>query len=574
MNLPPHIAAYALERMRIARGEESLMTLPLEKRRRLVEKQARVEDILRAEPVSAIIGLTALITSAIGPSVAIAGATITAGQIGGAILAIAGSFALSALSASLSGSRQAAATTLPGGAGVSTADNSGARKIGSSPIPPYRLALGTVTSSFDQIWGRSKPPFIWLGGELAAHRCGRLKGFFVNDKAVPIDGNGLPTSPPFYDGATRFIELSYRDGSEEQEIDPIVLRDITNPAMPASFRQRGHTTVFAKLNYGASDNAHKDLYGDNLNLLFTFEGARYFDPRVAGCSLAGEESWVNGETAALCIARYLYHPWPDMRLLDPGQLDWDLLAQAAEIDDAPRAVLNADGTVSFEKNHAISGLVLASDDPLQKMRELLTACDGLLIIDRGKYHVLPGAPREPAGTLHQDMLAGGFDVQLETPDDSLINTVKTEFVAPGRDYKPAVGPVRKRADLVALDGRPLETTLSLPYTPGDARAQRLAERKLNESRGGDGSGSSRVTFSGLWSREARRYKAGDVVRLWLRDLPKWNGVYQVTRVGRALADGTVQIDMQSYDKRKYDWYAPGDQQPFDLDQAVLDAQAA
>lgn len=539
------------------------------------------------EPISGIIGLTALIQGAIGAGITIGGTFISAGAIGGAIVGIAGSIALSAASAAMQ--RRQTASALPGGYGVSTVDQ-GTRQAGSSPIPPQRLALGVVTTSFEKCFGRKKPPYIWIEGLLAAHRCGRLRAVIVNGRRVPLESaNGgvvlsleegatgilRPNTAPFYDGITRFIEVSYRDGRDYQAICPIIARDFTNPAMPATFRQQGHTTVTVKLHYGANDAAHKALYGSDgqLNLLFEFEGAPYIDLRVPGCSIEDPESWVSGSNASLNIARYLYHQWSDARLLDPGQLNWDLLSKAADIDDLWRGVVNDDGTMGVERNHTVDCIVLSPEDPVQKIRELLTACDGELIIDRGKYHVLPGHPYLPIGTLHQDMLAGGFDIQQETPDRDFVDTIMTEFIAPDRDYKPAVGPVLKWPRLATIDGQPLETTLSLIATRGHARAQRLARRKLIESRGGDGTGSERVSFSAVWSRAARRYKAGDVVRLYLRDFPKWNGVYQIKKRARG-PDGTIVLDMLSFDKRRFAHHAPTDQQPFTINPAVLAAEAA
>lgn len=525
------------------------------------------------EPVSSVIGLTALISSTIGSSVTIAGVAITASQIGGAIVGIAGSLALSAANGSMQRRQNSSVPSLGVGTSVESIEQN-LRQTESSPLPDQRLALGTAIGAFSTCLTRSKPPYIWMQGVLASHRCGPLLAIYVNGVRVPLDASGLPTAPPFYDGSTHYLEVSYRNGLDGQALDPIIARDI--PEMPASFRQRGHTVATVKLHYGNSDAHHKDLYGSGgqANLLFEFVGAPYIDLRVPGCSISDPDTWVHGSNASLNIGRYLYHPWPDMRLVDPGQLNWDYFCEGADIDDLWRSYVKDDGTLAVERNHTVDGIIVASADPRQTITSLLTACDGKLIVNRGKYHVLPGHPRAPIGTLSQDMLAAGFDVQLETPDRDLINTIKTEFLAPGRESKPAVGPVLTFEHLIALDGRPLETTLSLAYTLGDPRAQRLARRKMIESRGGDGNGSQRISFSGVWSRAARNYKAGDIVRLFLRDFTDWNGIYEIQRTAPDLNAGTVQIDMLSFDKRRFDHNALTNQRPFTLSQTVLSAEAA
>jgi hypothetical protein len=249
----------------------------------------------------------------------------------------------------------------------------------------------------------------------------------------------------------------------------------------------------------------------------------------------------------------------------------------ADIDDRMVGVLGADGVTTLERNHTCDGVILSGFNPVSMLRELLTSCDGFLVARGGKYHVMPGAPGAPDGTLTQAMLAGGFELHTETPDADLINSVKTEMVAPDRDYKPAVGPVLVRADLVRLDGQPLETTLSLPYTEGGngaARPQRLALRKLKESRGTASGRSRRRAFTGTFGADAKLYPAGAKPRLAFEDFPAVDGVYLVTRRSRAAEPGTFTLEMVEWDNARFAFNPATDQRPFTLDAAVLAAQAA
>lgn len=186
---------------------------------------------------------------------------------------------------------------------------------------------------------------------------------------------------------------------------------------------------------------------------------------------------------------------------------------------------------------------------------------------------MPGAPTEPIGTLTQGMIAGGFEMHTETPDRDLINTVKTEFVAPDRDYKPSVGPVVAIPALVASDGQALESTLTLPFTEGSARAQRLAMRRLLETRGGSVSTMKRA-LTASFTVEARRYRAGDVVRLVFPDFPTVDGIWQVRRTSREAAGGPIAMELVSWSNARFAWHAPRDQKPFEIDAAVIAAEAA
>jgi hypothetical protein len=477
------------------------------------------------------------------------------------------SIGLNAAVSALSGSQKQSALT--GGQGISVGDQ-GLRVPVRQPIPPQRLVLGTVTASGALFFQRSDPPYIWLGYELASHECGDFVSLILNGITVPLEdpGTGIlrPTAAPFYDGSVRYLEVSYRNGDANQAIDPIIARDITNPAMPATFRQRRHATVVIKANYGTTDAIHKDVYGSegNFNPLFRFQGAALPDPRKPGFDEDDANTWVTGSSnASLGLARYLIHPWPNMRLVDPGKLNWDLIAAAADIDDQWRG--KADG--SKERNHTADGVIFSTDDPFETCRRLLTANDGLLVIQRGKYHVLPGTPRDPIGTIDQDMIAGGFEFQTETADRDLINIVKTEMVAPDREYNTVVGPVLRRDDLIVTDGRPLETTLSLPFTEGDARAQRFANRKLLETR-------TAGAISGTFTIAASRYKAGDIVTFDFRDFPEVFGTYQIRKTARDPSMMRVQTDAVRWSNDRFAWHAPSEQKAFTLDEDVLAAEAA
>lgn len=522
-------------------------------------RQMSCDPISLAIGAQAVFGSAALFTSAAGVTLFTTAATIaTTAAIG---------FGLSYAASAIGPAGAARDSTLAGGQGISARDQ-GLRVPVRQPIPAQTLCIGTVFKAGALFFQRSDPPYIWLGYELASHRCGPLEQVFLNGIDVPLDTNGEPTSTPYYDGTTRYLKFSYRNGETDQAIDPLLDTDF--PSLPSTFRQRGHATVVVKARYGSNDNAHKDIYGSegNFNPLFRFQGAALPDPRAPGFDPEDESTWVFGSSnASLGLVRYLVHPWPNMRLVDPSKIDWDLVAEAADIDD--KWFGKKDGAV--ERNHTADGVIFSTDDPLEVCRKFLSSCDGILVNERGKYHVVPGAPRQPVASIHQDMLAGGFEFQSEPADADLINIVKTEFVAPDREYNVVVGPVLRDEDAVTADGRPLETTLSLPLTLGDARAQRLAKRKLFESRGGK----SLSVACTVEAADRTRFKAGNVVRVDLRDFPEVNGLYQIRRIARENGMvSRIHIDLVSWSNDRFPWHAPTDQQDFTLDDDVLDAEAA
>lgn len=571
MSIPAYMAADALRRMREEEGRTgapALLGIPAA--RQLVGRHGKTGRILKAEPVSTAIGIFAIESLGLASTIGFAGAT----ALGSTILAVGASLALSAASMALQKSTKQSDLNAGGGYSGSGTLSQASRRPQIAALPEQRLVLGTVTSSGVLCWRRYDPPYLWHMYLLAAHECGDFQSLIVNGIDVPLrdPGTGIlaPTATPFFDGADIFLELGYRNGDVNQAMDAIVARDF--PTMPDTFRQRGHTAAMLKADFGATQAAHENLYGtqNQFNPLFRYAGARYFDPRVPGCDMNDPQTWVEGSSASLCLARALYHPWSDMKLLDVGSINWDMMIEAADIDD--RWVARADGTL--ERNHTVSGIINSGADPLQMSKELLTACDGFLIMRGGKYHVMPGAPRAAEGTLHQDMLAGGFELHTETPDRDLINIAKSECINPDLDYKPVVGPVLRRDDLIVRDGKPLEATYTLPFTEGHQRAQRLLSRKMIEARGSASGATLRRAFSGTFGIEARNVRAGQIRNIEFRDFPKVDGEYLITQSRRDETNTRFQIDGVSWSNDRFAWHAPSQEMPFEVDQDVLDAEAA
>lgn len=506
--------------------------------------------------VAAAAGQAALSLTA-GASLATSAAAFSAATaIGSAVGSIGLSLALSAAGGVL-------ADALRAKQGLDSAQSisSGLRFPVTQAIPPQRMVLGRATTSGVVFFQRADPPYYWLGLILAAHECGAMEKLYVNGQVVSLDNSGLAINTPFYDGSTTYIEASYRNGATDQAIDPIIARDF--PAMPTTFRQRGCATLVVKAHYGASDAVHAQVYGTNgvLNPLVRFQGAKAYDPRAPGHDVSDPTTWAWTDTASLCMFRWLTHQWPDMQHVKPNEVDWDMVKAAADVDELWKA--RGDGTT--ERNHTINGVVVAGEDAYALARSMLVANDGHLILKGGKYYPVSGKPTNPVGTLHQGMLASGFGYQPEPSDRNLTNIVKTEFVDPDRDYQVVVGPVRKRTDLIAADGRELETTVSMRFVEGHQRAQRLADRHLRRSRVGR-------AMTAKFTIEGSQYKAGDVVRVDFRDFQHVNGLYQIMRARKSSVNGIVSFDLVGWDDQVFLGYnAANDEVAFTLDPDVLAA---
>src|SRR5690606_14850247 len=327
----------------------------------------------------------------------------------------------------------------------------------------------------------------------------------------------------FRDGDRKYIEVSFRRGTLDQAIDPIIARDF--PDMPASFRQRGHATIVIKAHYGFGDGFeaqfedHKRVYGDQgtLQPMIRFRGARVPDLRRPGVSLDDPTTWIWSDNAALCLARFLIHKWPDTQILPTDRLNWDLFMRAA--DECDRWETSKDGTTF--RRHTVNGVVQSTDDPWDVIENMKIAMGGHVVIERGKVYPIVRTRRAPEATLHQEMIVGGLEYTSEARARELVNIMKPTFIAPDREYQEVAGPVLRREDLIAQDNKPRESSLRGAFVEDHRRMQRIASAHLNWARDG------RTLTVGA-TMEAMSWTVGKVYRVHLLGpLARVNGLYEL-----------------------------------------------
>ncbi|MFC5385201.1 hypothetical protein ACFPLB_04375 [Aquamicrobium segne] len=450
-----------------------------------------------------------------------------------------------------------------------TNDPGGLQQILKQAIPSQRLILGRATTGGALFFYRAKKPYIWYGILLAAHEIDGFENLFINGHTVFIGDDGFATSVPFRDGDRKYIEVSFRNGTLDQQIDPIIARDF--PDMPETFRQRGHATIVIKAHYGFGDGFekqyedHKRVYGDqgSLQPMVRMRGAKLPDLRKAGVSLSDQGTWVWSDNAALCLGRYLTHKWPDTQILSPDRLNWDLLLRAA--DECDRWEASKDG--STFRRHTVNGVVQSTDDPWDVIENLKIAMGGHVVLERGKVYPIVRGRREPKATLHQEMLVGGIEYTSEPRQREQVNIVKPTFISADREYQEVAGPVLRRDDLIAQDNKPRETSLRGAFVEDHRRIQRLASAQLNWARDGR-------TLSCGATLEALSWGVGNVYRIHLLGpLARVNGLYEL--VSKAWDDrmSGYRLSFVGYVPTATD-FDPDDEQDFIIDEDVLTAQAA
>jgi len=489
------------------------------------------------------------------------GALAAATYIGAAALTI-GPLALS-VGVSAYSAHQARKNLAP------VSDPNGIQQILKQSIPAQRLVLGTATTGGALFFYEAKKPYIWMGILLASHEVDGLDSVFINRNRVYFDGSGLATSVPFTDGSNVYLKASFRNGSIDQAIDPLIAADF--PTMPATFRQRGHATLVIRAHYGfgadfqAKFDDHKRIYGDQgvLQPLIRYRGAKCYDTRQAGHVLEDPTTHTWTDNAAITLARYLTHQWPDTRLVDPDRLDWDQIAAAA--DECDKWETAKDGT-TFQR-HTANGVIQSTDDPFDVIENMKVAMGGHLILDRAKIYPVVRTRREPQATLHMGMIRGGFEYVSEPRDRELVNIIKPTFIAPDREYQEVAGPVLRRTDLITQDNKPREASIRGAFVEDHRRMQRIASAALKQARIG------RTLTVGA-SLEALTWAPGKVYAVFLTgSLARANGQYELVEKAWDESLRGYRLTLVGYDPTVTD-FDPQSEQDFVLDEDTLEAEAA
>lgn len=446
------------------------------------------------------------------------------------------------------------------GAGGSSAPNSPeVRGNSRQAIPSQRVIYGYVRVGGAVFFlDDSKPPYLYLGLMLSKRRITNVFQTYVGTNPVEFDTvaentiSSTVTAPYRSGGGTVRLFQCFRDGDPDQVMDAILAADFPN--LDAEFRQRGIATMMMKFRFGPNAEEHQAIWGNVQipNVLFDVAGAPVYDPRDPTQDMDDEDTWKFSNNAALVQADYLRQPYGGRQ--PTSKMRWDEIALAADYDDSLVGI--ADGTL--QRRYTIDGVITLNQIPVDVMGAMLQANRGFVVQHNGRMWVTSSRPQDPVMTIHDNMLVGKIDFRGSAPKKSLVNKVRTRFVAPDREYQIVDGPVLESTELETEDGEVLEAPISLSFTREHQRAQRIAYAYRQDSRLGK-------SISCQVSLDALGLRAGLVVKFWSVLFPMMNGIYFIEETLFAEDFSSIQLVLNEYDKDIDASWLPSMEQEFVLE---------
>jgi hypothetical protein len=260
------------------------------------------------------------------------------------------------------------------------------------------------------------------------------------------------------------------------------LNSADSTAFAASFRARGIATAMIRYKYKAK------VYQGVPNPTFKFKGARIYDPRLdstnggAGTHRYDDETtWEWSDNAALCLAWYLIKTNIGGEYDPATEIDWTLVAAAANVCDDLVDI----PTASTQARYTCNGILLASDDFVQNVSRFVDCMLGRIIFRDGKWRMYAGSWTTPSHTINkEDWLEGGLSVQFIAPRGSgRWNGVRTFYTDKTRQYQRVESYPRTNAGYTVDDGdERIWLEIEQPLCDDEYEAQRKGEFLLRQSR--------------------------------------------------------------------------------------------
>jgi hypothetical protein len=350
-------------------------------------------------------------------------------------------------------------------------------------LPPYRFAYGRYSA-----YG-SPAPFKVRGGHLYAclllnsrpSAGGAIKITF-DKRTVNLTGDMFDFAGPGAEATnSRWINSGPFGAPDAMVHAWMGLGDQTGPPaeivaeapdlFEATDAWRGRTVLWLRLRSGGRNKRLERWPRVPPEIEVEMDWSKVWDPRDVAQDPDDPDTWEWSSNQALCaLDALMRNPVAPYRIEHLDIPSWII---AADVADEPVA-LKAGGT---EPRYRVNGLIDWSSGEVEQLVEpmILAGAGGVTRIG-GKLAAIPGAWQEPEVTISEAALEGDLTVEALQPGDDVFSGVKTTYVSPDRDWRPADAGVYRVPGAAALDGGAEKIrTVDLEMVTSPTQAQRIGK---------------------------------------------------------------------------------------------------
>jgi hypothetical protein len=402
---------------------------------------------------------------------------------------------------------------------------------------PRRIIYGRARVSGPLIYAASygaQKEWIMLVIPLADHPCQSIDAIWLGETRIPaaqIDVNGLVTAGRF---ANNVYVKRYLGTQTSADADLVA----NSPdGWTAADKLTGITYIYLRMRFNA------DLFPYGIpNISAEVTGKTQIpEPRD---TVLGGPSIPTGYSNnwALCILDYLKAEYGLAATDD--EIDLPSFIAAANLADEA-VPLNQAGTET-QKRYTLDGSFTLDEAPIDIIEKMLAPGGGALVYVAGKYRIYGGAYNAPAITLTPSDMAGDFEVTTKPPRRDLFNSVRGNFIDPGRFWQSSEFPPQQAAALITEDGEEIWREIDLPFVLDATRAQRIAKQLLLRAR-------QSIMFKGSFRYASLDLTVWQVVALTIPDLGWVAKPFRIMSWSFSPESGLISLIMQEEQAASYAW---------------------
>lgn len=314
-----------------------------------------------------------------------------------------------------------------------------------------------------------------------------LVAAFVNEVnlnvATVLDGTphpdyGLSIGPTGFDLYRDKIWVKFYDGTQTAA-DPMLLSKYAS----RDERPWQSDMVLDGVAYAiVTMKFDRDVWQSDPQLRFVVDGIAVYDPRK-DTSIGGSGSHRYGDDSTYEFSRnpmvLVYNILRGIQVDSATRWGLDVAAENLPLSTWA-AAMNACDAASYEAGFDV---LIARDDPLDVVDELLKACSGDIADVGGTWYARAGAVQLPVAYITDgDILRDSPQTMDMFPElDSRINTITGSCVAPDAKWTAQAIPERQDADALAQDGMVLAADINLPAVTDPVQGQRLTQAWLRDA---------------------------------------------------------------------------------------------
>jgi hypothetical protein len=344
---------------------------------------------------------------------------------------------------------------------------------------------------------------------VAAHECNSLGSVYFNDTQVGSIGavsgtldDGKVSTGAFANKAwiRRYV------GTDAQTVDYIL-----TTAFPSQWtsNHRGRSVAYVAVQFEFDQNVYKN---GKPEVTILVQGAKVYDPRLDSTQTTipgsgtqrytDSSTWTYSTNPALCLTNYLISTRLGMAE-DTARIDWDLVADAADICDENVSIPGS----TTQKRYTCNVVIETSESFQSNIETLVSAMNGVCYYSGGKWRMYAGAWSSSQFSLSEaDLVNSGLEVTTAFAYNERWNSVRGTFMDPTRNYQAVEFEPVVSSTYVTADGEQAWRDFPQMTCIAQYEAQRNAILVNRQSR----NGTSVVMRCGMSAWKIRPFETGTV----------------------------------------------------------------